>query len=71
MERKSGMPDSVLTPAPPKKAMALDSECGKFYGLDFILNGSGVPRCTCGGTVKPDVVLYEEGDGFGFRRPGL
>ena len=36
-------------------------KCGKFYGLDFILNGSGVPRCTCGGPVKPDVVLYEEG----------
>nr|WP_325219758.1 NAD-dependent protein deacylase [uncultured Oscillibacter sp.] len=36
-------------------------KCGKFYGLDFILNGSGVPRCTCGGTIKPDVVLYEEG----------
>lgn len=36
-------------------------KCGKFYGLDFILSGSGVPRCTCGGTVKPDVVLYEEG----------
>ena len=36
-------------------------KCGKFYGLDFILNGSGVPRCTCGGIVKPDVVLYEEG----------
>ena len=35
--------------------------CGKFHGLDFILNGSGVPRCDCGGTVKPDVVLYEEG----------
>lgn len=35
--------------------------CGKFYGLDFILNGTGVPRCACGGTVKPDVVLYEEG----------
>ena len=35
--------------------------CGKFYGLDFILEGSGVPRCTCGGIVKPDVVLYEEG----------
>ena len=35
--------------------------CGKSYGLDFILNGSGVPRCSCGGIVKPDVVLYEEG----------
>ena len=35
--------------------------CGKFYGLDFILEGSGVPRCACGGVIKPDVVLYEEG----------
>ena len=35
--------------------------CGKFYGLDFILSGTGVPRCTCGGVIKPDVVLYEEG----------
>lgn len=35
--------------------------CGKFYGLDFILNSTGVPRCSCGGIVKPDVVLYEEG----------
>jgi len=36
-------------------------KCGKFYGLDFILNTAGVPRCECGGIVKPDVVLYEEG----------
>ena len=35
--------------------------CGKFHGLDFILHGTGVPRCECGGSVKPDVVLYEEG----------
>ena len=36
--------------------------CGKFYGLDFILRTEGVPRCeACGGRVKPDVVLYEEG----------
>ena len=35
--------------------------CGKFHGLDFILKGTGIPRCDCGGTVKPDVVLYEEG----------
>ena len=36
--------------------------CGKaFPGFDFILNGSGVPRCDCGGVIKPDVVLYEEG----------
>ena len=35
--------------------------CGKFYGLDHIVRSRGVPRCTCGGTIKPDVVLYEEG----------
>ena len=35
--------------------------CGKFHGLDFILHSTGVPRCDCGGIVKPDVVLYEEG----------
>lgn len=35
--------------------------CGKFYGLDAILNSTGVPRCSCGGIIKPDVVLYEEG----------
>ncbi len=35
--------------------------CGKFHGLDFILRSEGVPRCECGGVVKPDVVLYEEG----------
>lgn len=34
--------------------------CGKFYDLDFIMNTKGVPKCTCGGTVKPDVVLYGE-----------
>ena len=36
-------------------------KCGKFYGLDYILSTEGVPRCACGGIVKPDVVLYEEG----------
>ena len=35
--------------------------CRKFYGLDHILNTTGVPRCGCGGIIKPDVVLYEEG----------
>ena len=34
--------------------------CGKFYPAEFIKNSEGVPRCTCGGIVKPDVVLYEE-----------
>lgn len=36
-------------------------KCGKSYGLDFIANSDGIPRCECGGIVKPDVVLYEEG----------
>ena len=36
-------------------------KCGKFHGFDFILHSAGVPKCDCGGTVKPDVVLYEEG----------
>ena len=35
--------------------------CRTYYGLDYILETTGVPRCTCGGRVKPDVVLYEEG----------
>ena len=34
--------------------------CGKFYDLDFIVKGEGVPKCECGGTIKPDVVLYGE-----------
>ena len=34
--------------------------CGKFYDLDYIMNTPGVPKCECGGTVKPDVVLYGE-----------
>ena len=34
--------------------------CGKFYSLDHILHTTGVPRCACGGIIKPDVVLYEE-----------
>lgn len=34
--------------------------CGKFYDLDFILHSAGVPTCSCGGEIKPDVVLYEE-----------
>mgnify|MGYP002524641215 FL=1 len=36
-------------------------KCGKSYGLDFIADSEGIPRCECGGIVKPDVVLYEEG----------
>ncbi len=35
--------------------------CGKFYGFREIKESTGVPRCECGGIIKPDVVLYEEG----------
>ena len=34
--------------------------CSKFYDMDYVMNSKGVPRCECGGIVKPDVVLYEE-----------
>ena len=37
------------------------TRCGTFYPAEFVKNAAGVPRCACGGTVKPDVVLYEEG----------
>ena len=37
-------------------------KCYQFYGIDTILNSTGIPRCEkCGGIIKPDVVLYEEG----------
>ncbi len=36
------------------------AKCHKKYGLDFILGTTGVPRCECGGVIRPDVVLYEE-----------
>ena len=35
--------------------------CGAFYGIERIVESRGVPRCSCGGVIKPDVVLYEEG----------
>lgn len=34
--------------------------CGKFFTLNYIKASEGVPRCECGGVIKPDVVLYEE-----------
>lgn len=36
------------------------TRCGKFYDAQFVKDAPGIPRCTCGGIVKPDVVLYEE-----------
>lgn len=35
--------------------------CHKFYDAAYVKNSDGIPKCSCGGTIKPDVVLYEEG----------
>lgn len=35
--------------------------CGEYFDLDAVCNCEGIPRCHCGGVIKPDVVLYEEG----------
>lgn len=35
--------------------------CNKQFDAEYILNSKGIPKCHCGGTIKPDVVLYEEG----------
>jgi NAD-dependent deacetylase len=37
------------------------SRCRKPYDADVINHGQGVPRCSCGGVIRPDIVLYEEG----------
>ena len=36
------------------------TKCRKFYPAEYVRDAQGVPRCDCGGIVKPDVVLYEE-----------
>ena len=36
-------------------------DCGKAYDAEYILHSEGVPKCSCGGGIKPEVVLYEEG----------
>ena len=36
------------------------ARCGAFYGVERVTGSTGVPRCRCGGIIKPDVVLYEE-----------
>ena len=41
------------------------TKCNKFHSAEFVKNHPDIPRCECGGVVKPDVVLYEESlDGF-------
>lgn len=36
------------------------TKCHKYYDANYVFNSSGIPRCICGGTIKPDVVLYNE-----------
>lgn len=36
------------------------TDCGKMFDATYIKNSTGIPKCECGGTIKPDVVLYEE-----------
>ena len=36
-------------------------KCHKFYDAEYVFNSDGIPKCECGGIIKPDVVLYEEG----------
>ena len=36
------------------------TRCGKSCGVDYMIKSEGVPHCSCGGIIKPDVVLYEE-----------
>ena len=36
-------------------------KCHKFYNAEDVFNSTGIPRCSCGGIIKPNVVLYEEG----------
>ena len=36
------------------------TRCGKSYDVDYMIKSEGVPHCSCGGIIKPDVVLYEE-----------
>ena len=36
-------------------------DCGKFYDEKIVFSSKGIPKCSCGGIIKPDVVLYEEG----------
>ena len=36
-------------------------KCHKFFDAEYVFNSKGIPLCSCGGVIKPDVVLYEEG----------
>ena len=46
-------------------------KCGNFYDFDYMANAEGVPVCSCGGRIKPDVVLYEEGLDMGIMQKAV
>ncbi len=46
-------------------------KCGEFYEAYYVKNSEGVPRCKCGGIIKPDVVLYEEGLDSGIMQKSI
>lgn len=46
-------------------------KCGEFYEAYYVKNSEGVPRCECGGIIKPDVVLYEEGLDSGIMQKSI
>lgn len=45
--------------------------CHRFYDARYILESKGVPHCECGGPIKPDVVLYEEGLDMGIMQEAI
>lgn len=47
------------------------TRCGKFYDADYILAAEDIPLCECGGIIKPDVVLYEEGLDYGTMQKAI
>ena len=61
--------DGFHTDAGSKKVLELHGsikrnycmDCGKFYDDKYVFESKGIPHCECGGLIKPDVVLYEEG----------
>lgn len=46
-------------------------KCGEFYEAYYVKSSEGVPRCKCGGIIKPDVVLYEEGLDSGIMQKSI
>ena len=52
---------SPVTTAHSEEWLSLKSDTPKFYDETIVFETKGVPKCSCGGVIKPDVVLYEEG----------